>query len=434
MPWTPLHAALGETTTRLDFDLIDRACTSKVPERADLDWKRDLPLTPGTTDPHKKIAQQTELAKDIAAMANSGGGMIVYGIAQAPTGDTSAADRIVPVGAVDDATTRAIRQVAGNLIYPPVTGLQLLPVAPAGDPLQGVLVLLIPDSPESPHLVHPKQPTEWFGVPYRHGPDTEWMVERQVASAYRAREERRRSRFTDFDERFDAFVAACGGGIGAPWIVAVAVPDSPHPRPRDLQHRTADKIIERAWSAPMSYAFGPRDLTRHENTRRGLQRFYRVGSRPISAVPGATARGRIEVHGDGTVAAAFSRGGAYPEGLLADHVAIPDIEQTGIDFFCLLWSTYQVLRVTGDYTARFAIRPTTEVFRRADPSVHGHFADFDESQRVRHYGPVEGPILATEGLEGIASSWLDLVNDAINQAGAGSRLDANDLVLAYTLD
>src|SRR3954452_3537605 len=130
MPWTPLHAALGEAGATLDFTLIEQACDSKITERTNLDWKRDLPLTAGPDEKAKKVAQQAELAKDIAALANSGGGMIVYGVAESTVAGTSAADHVVPVGPVDETAIRAIRQVAGNAIYPPVTGTQLLPIAP----------------------------------------------------------------------------------------------------------------------------------------------------------------------------------------------------------------------------------------------------------------------------------------------------------------
>jgi hypothetical protein len=118
MPWTPLHASLGETTGTLDFDLIERACAEGVTERTDLDWKRQLPLTAPKTEPKAKRAQQSELAKDIAAMANSGGGMLVYGVQESRESGTSAAETIVGVGVGDEDTIRDIRRVAGNLIYP----------------------------------------------------------------------------------------------------------------------------------------------------------------------------------------------------------------------------------------------------------------------------------------------------------------------------
>lgn len=126
MPITPLHLALGELDSPLDYDLVSRACQNRITERTGLDWKLALPLT--AEDAAAKREQQAELAKDIAAMANSGGGMVVYGVAEAP-GNTSAAGSVQPVGLVTETTKQQIRQVAGNLIYPPVAGLELLSIA-----------------------------------------------------------------------------------------------------------------------------------------------------------------------------------------------------------------------------------------------------------------------------------------------------------------
>jgi hypothetical protein len=114
MPWTPLHAILGEHSENLDYALIERACIEGVHERADLDWKIQLPLTAPKSDRELWTRQRLELAKDIAAMANSGGGMIIFGVAETSTAGTSAADTIQPVGPVTEDTTRNIRRVAGT--------------------------------------------------------------------------------------------------------------------------------------------------------------------------------------------------------------------------------------------------------------------------------------------------------------------------------
>jgi hypothetical protein len=433
MPWTPLHAALGDVGTTLNFGLIERACVNRVTERDDLDWKQQLPLTATPEDKHKRLMQQAELAKDIAAMANGGGGMIVYGVAEARVEGTSAADHVVPVGPVDEGTVRSIRQVAGNLIYPPVTGLDLLPLSPADEPEQGVLVLLVPDSPDAPHLVHPRNTDDWFGVPYRHGPDTEWMVERQIADAYRAREAGRRKRLEDFNDRFDRFVASCGVAEGVNWIVAMAVPETPLHRPRDLGLELANQIIERAWRWPVGHKLGPRLLTGSEVTRRGLQRYYRFGRQSMNRGGGATPRARVEVHGDGTVAVAFTRDGFFRGETRRGEVAIADIEQTGLEFFALLWTAKTSLGVAGDYSARITVEPPTQLFRRLDPQID-EFQDFDESHRVLGYGPVDGPVLVDGGRDQALASWLDLVRDAVNQAGVASALDPEEIILRLQLD
>ena len=105
------------------MELVRQACAQAVQERDDLDWKSTLPLTlPAGKEPGRD-AQQDELAKDIAAMANSRGGLIIYGVAE--TRGANAASHIESVGEPDETTLQNIRRVASNLIYPPVTTLAL---------------------------------------------------------------------------------------------------------------------------------------------------------------------------------------------------------------------------------------------------------------------------------------------------------------------
>lgn len=112
-----------------------------------------MPLT--VTKGEGRAHQQAELAKDIAAMANSGGGLIVFGVAESSDPGSSAAESLSPVGSIDDGDLQQIRQVAGSCIYPPVVRLELNRLAPTDDPTAGVLALVVPDSPQMPHLIHP---------------------------------------------------------------------------------------------------------------------------------------------------------------------------------------------------------------------------------------------------------------------------------------
>ena len=72
MSFTPLHRALGLPPSPLTDDVLNSAVEAGVVETDDLDWKSELP-------PAKSLSQ-TDVPKDIATMANSGGGMIVYGV------------------------------------------------------------------------------------------------------------------------------------------------------------------------------------------------------------------------------------------------------------------------------------------------------------------------------------------------------------------
>jgi hypothetical protein len=100
MNLTPLHLALGASgSERLSLDLVRQACAENLQERDDLDWKSTLPLTLPDEKEAGRDAQQDELAKDIAAVANSRGGMIIYGVAEIR--GTNGAPHIESVGSPD---------------------------------------------------------------------------------------------------------------------------------------------------------------------------------------------------------------------------------------------------------------------------------------------------------------------------------------------
>jgi hypothetical protein len=116
------------------------------------------------------------------------------------------------------------------------------------------------------------------------------------------------------------------------------------------------------------------------------------------------------------------------------QVPIQDIEQTGVEFFALLWTAVRALGVPGDYIARIGVIPSTQIFRRSDSQVLGAFTPFDESHRVLGYRPVDGPILASGGLETALRSWFDVVVDAVNQAGVLSSLDSDRFLAEIAAD
>ena len=81
MIFTALHRALGVAPGPLTDELLDAAVSSGVMETTDLDWKSELPPAKGLP--------QTDFPKDVAAMANSGGGVIVFGVASWKFGNSN---------------------------------------------------------------------------------------------------------------------------------------------------------------------------------------------------------------------------------------------------------------------------------------------------------------------------------------------------------
>jgi Putative DNA-binding domain len=106
--FTPLHRSLGLPPSELTDAILEAAVAAGVMETDDLDWKSELPPVRGIL--------QTDVPKDIAAMANSGGGMIVYGIDEAQESACGRKD----TGPFDEGHERALRSAAITAITPSV--------------------------------------------------------------------------------------------------------------------------------------------------------------------------------------------------------------------------------------------------------------------------------------------------------------------------
>lgn len=79
-------------------------------ETDDLDWKSELPPIKGLS--------QSDVPKDIAAIANAGGGMIIYGVEESQKAATGRKD----TGEFAEGHERAYRSVAVSAISPPIFG------------------------------------------------------------------------------------------------------------------------------------------------------------------------------------------------------------------------------------------------------------------------------------------------------------------------
>lgn len=90
---------MAEAVPKLTLALVQEACVQRLVETEQLDWKRDLPLPKGAGSNDQGVRERSlELAKDIAAMANSRGGMLVYGVRE----ESNQAVEVVGVGDVSD--------------------------------------------------------------------------------------------------------------------------------------------------------------------------------------------------------------------------------------------------------------------------------------------------------------------------------------------
>ncbi|WP_406635807.1 helix-turn-helix domain-containing protein [Amycolatopsis sp. WGS_07] len=207
--WSRIHVELGLNPTPLTHPMVVRAVEAGVAENVDLDWKQGLPA-----DVEKK---RWEFAKDVAMLANTRGGLIVFGVRE----ENERAQELtaVPNGERD---RQRLRALAHGRIRPMVDGL-LIEAFDDENGEQGLIVVFVPPSPDAPHVVGEKNE---MGVPYRDGTDTRWMTESLLARAYRDRFSRRADDRVALDWLIDGLL----GDLGfATWLVVSARPAAPVP-------------------------------------------------------------------------------------------------------------------------------------------------------------------------------------------------------------
>ncbi|WP_010540504.1 helix-turn-helix domain-containing protein [Dietzia alimentaria] len=234
MTFTALHRAVGTAPGPLADAILDAAVAAGVAETNDLDWKSELPPAKGLP--------QTDFPKDVAAMANSGGGVIVYGVRETQ----KAATERVDVGELDEAYERSLRSAAITAISPPVFGLNVHRIGVEGN---RAVVVEIPASVDGPHLIYKN---DYFAAPVRNDSDTVWMKERQIEAMYRARFEERRHATEALDALSDEAAAGRDSDKRA-WLIAVA-----HPRiPRFHDRLTRDEargVLTKTVGLALTYA------------------------------------------------------------------------------------------------------------------------------------------------------------------------------------
>lgn len=436
MPWTPIHAALGQTGTTLTAEMISLAISVGLEETAQIDWKRQLPglLQRGTAQEQ----HQAELAKDVAAMANGDGGVIIYGV-QERGGGSSAAGEVVSVGEVTDGVQRETRMAINGLTYPAVTGIDLQVIRWPGDRGDAVLALHIPASEDAPHLIHPKSVAReqgWFQVPWRDGASTKWMSERQIADAYRRREQRRRDERQSVADLYDEFLASVGAVEGSRcWVVAVAQPLRPIRDHRRLSKLGAQRFLDSALHHPALLDrndFSAIKFLDGAETRLG----YRMFSRSGSVSEGDTAyEARVEVHGNGALAVGATRGGILtpPDDVHPGHVATVDFEYMAWDLAGLLLKTVESGNVSGDFLVRIGVSPTPSAFRTLR-RLGNSFWPAEIGQPVRRAKAPEGLVVTDQGREALLESLWDVVTDAMSQTGEIPMMSSSQLKLKLDLD
>lgn len=175
--FTSLHRAIGiSSTTEFTTEMIDQLVARQVAEAPDLDFKAEIP-------PVKALAA-SDVKKDLCAMANIGGGVIVYGVAEDDNNKDHAGYR-TDVRKVDESYEQAYLSVAFGQIVPPLFGVKLHRVE---DEFCNALVVVVPKSRQVPHMYFAeKNDKKTIAVPVRHGAHSVWLTEAEISRLYRER-------------------------------------------------------------------------------------------------------------------------------------------------------------------------------------------------------------------------------------------------------
>lgn len=161
-------------------------------------------------------------------MANTGGGIIVYGITETQKAATGRRD----VGELTEQIERALRSAAVTAITPPIFGLRIHHIGTTGNQ---VVAIIVDASVDGPHLIYRG---EYFGAPIRNDADTVWMKERHIELMYRARFDERRNSAEALDTLYAEQVAGKDTDKRA-WLIAVAHPACRYP------HHSAPRVSKR---------------------------------------------------------------------------------------------------------------------------------------------------------------------------------------------
>ena len=416
--FTPIHEALGLEPGELSIDLINTAIDAELQESDCLDWKRDLYSHKSTGEKKPGKPWQDEAAKDIAAMANSGGGWIFFGVQEEEK--TGKAQEIHPID-WDSSEEQKLYQTAWNRIQPPVMGIDFFPIADNDGKV--VLAMRVPGSTRTPHFA--MNDSGFFRVPIRNGSHTTYLDEHEIEKAYQ-----QRFRHIDDEEKrlktlFDHAATSLGPDCGLRFVAA-AIPIERNRLPHPLAENEVSQLLMTLRPAPQ--LSNPKESQREPSwtdgtIRRGLRRWV-IRTSEIH-------QSRHFLHDDRSIA--YCRHIDMPEGkrhvagnqpkLVKNHCRAWEIETCVIDFITLLRGYAQKQHVEGGYQIQIGLvtdgKETIHI-HAMDPSTLGAVLPENASEAIFWFEDLTlefDPLVAVDSLSHFV---FEFATDILNQAGIQS--------------
>lgn len=419
--FTPIHRALGLEPGNLTLELIEKAIESGLEETADFDMKRVVPDL-------KADKSKQEVAKDIAAMANSGGGWIIYGVGEGATGIA---------GSIHPCEWTATEEqqmftIARTKIDPPVEGIEFSKIPCGENSDEGYIVLMhVPDSADTPHFA--RKGDDAFRVPWRNGPHTNSMTYRDIERGFRERFQRGVEQEKTLQGYFEQATEALNPEEGV-FLAIAAVPVTPSSFPDSAGRNAAMQHI-----TPGVYPyFMASQRGKYPNEGKTYTDFTFIWTqgervkgkrqwviRNLQQTTGG--KYRKYLHDDGTLLGAYQLGGVYNESAPSDqypvgkpnHCMSKDIEHALIDFFSLLREHAQERRVSGGFRIRVGLvgDSNSPILVRTFEGLINILMDEKYSEPIKRFQPVSTFVDPLAPIEDILPPLRTLALDIVNQGG-----------------
>lgn len=231
-----LESVFGASLDHVTANNIRSLVSNGVTEEFDLDFKQELY---GNSDKHKR-----DLAGDVAALANTAGGVIVIGVTEDDQARAVAADGVV---LTDTEKGRMLQIIASGVS--PLPAIDIIAVPETHDSTNGTsdlddeqtrgyYLVVVSKSSSMPHAVIIN---DGFRFPKRNGSTTRYLSEPEIAGAYRERF----AHMTALDDRLEQVEQELRSQLEpseVPWLVVSLVPSAPG-------HLELTDVVQRQFTA-----------------------------------------------------------------------------------------------------------------------------------------------------------------------------------------
>lgn len=406
--FTPIHRALGLEPGNLTLEIIKKAIEEGLEETADFDMKRVVPNL-------KEDKSKQEIAKDIAAMANSGGGWIIYGVGE---GASDIAGSIHPCEWTATEEQQMLN-IAYTKIDPPVVGLEFNKISCGENSDKKLVLMHIPDSVDAPHFARAEKNN--FSAPRRNGPHTKPMTYRDIERGFRERFQRGVEQEKTIQGYFEQAADALNPEQGV-FLAIAAVPVTPK--------ISATPVSEETVYQYANQMLNPDFLHNFERT------MYEIGFPPNPEVKKGYRRWLIRTNvnskvqyrkyfcDNGSMLASYQLGyirrcdELFHDESKKNHCLSKHIEFVIADFMSLLRSYSQGHKVYGTYRIRAGLVGSLDA-----PITIRTMSNFNEvleesySEPIKRFQPVSTFIDPLAPIEDILPPLRTLALDIVNQGG-----------------